>query len=200
MGEYSKFAIMHKLPEDRINFFRQIYEVQQKNGNIDEFLKKKGYDLWSFGLTEFFIVKNQVFYTFTPMDIRKQMNEQRVCKYNISSEWLLCFDYKEMKVVGEEVGVFKAMTTVNNALQRLKGIQYKVDNEESRKFNDKVKDIIYFLEFNANPQTDLLMLSSDSIYYSTDGEFNNQYVRQDINKKISSVKKLVYAKNWQKAK
>lgn len=92
-----------------------------------------------------------------------------------------------------EVGCFEALTTIEKAITRLKDL--KISKSSKRK--EKVEEMITWLSEQAKPD-DLIALSSEFIYSSPDGEFNNEYVKQDINRKVKEIKNEFDVPYWKK--
>ena len=183
MGEYARFVVRRKL-DNLEPVYREIYKVKDDVERKRAIIKESGQDLLQFGEPHYFERNHAVYVDKRSMHPLVSRFEEQVCKYNISTEWLLCFSYAEMNVIGLDMGVFEAETTKELALERLNNIVFP---EGETKLKDKVRDLWFWIHENAD-DGDLIHLSSDWIYYSPDGEFNNEYVKKDINSRIKELK------------
>lgn len=197
MGEYANLTIWRNLQqEDENSLFHQLHEAKKAN-RVSAFMEEQFPDLdkrMMFGPVFFREMNGNVYYAHIPMDFRKQMKNQRSCKYNIERDWLLPFSYEEMKVKGER---FQALTTVKEAVERLQAIQM-IEDHRLRQAHSELLD---WLMVYAN-ETDCLEIDSCAIYV----DFNNDtpmaesenYIKNAINEKVKYVKEHATVPHWKK--
>lgn len=188
MGEYATLKIWRKLKEDNTTYV-DLYNLQNDEEQVCNYLKEKGLDQ---GMLQFKTTYGAVYYTHIPLNMLEELKHQRVCKYDIEMEWLLCFTFSEMVVSGDRDGYFEAETTVENALNRLSSL-----HPENVKWSSRLDELYIWLSKYAMPE-DIIRISSDFIYYSPDGEFNAEYVKNEINEKIKNVRKVLKVPYWTK--
>ncbi|PLS19161.1 hypothetical protein CVD28_01775 [Bacillus sp. M6-12] len=195
MGEYASFAIWRKLDKEENELYHQLYQIKQEGGSIENYLNSIGEDVMNFPIIDFKEINHQVYYNLYPMNILELEKNMQQCKYNLLPEWLLCFTFDEMRVLGKEMGVFQAETTIQQAVERIDSL----DLEDNAKWQWKRYELYCWLRVNAKPD-DRIHLSSDLIYYSQEGRYDVDYVKKDINEKIKSIKEEVSVPYWNKDK
>jgi len=190
MTDYGRLIIQRRLDKNfREPIFQELYEVHLKGQSVKEYVKEKG--LASFGNVRFIQKQGAVFYEHTEQDEVAMRREERACYMNLEPEWLICFSYSEMRVIGFDMGVFEAETSVESALERLYWSEIKGNSELDKKRNE----LYQWLKQNARP-FDRIRLCSDWIYYSEEGTYDYEFVKKDINRRIAELKKTVRCPHW----
>lgn len=195
MGEYSSLRVWKSLESERGSIFDRLYDLK-KSGFEGDIYKELKVDFWEFGRVEFEIFNGVPHFAHTPNDLRKLDKVVLECKYNVPAAWLLCFDFTELNVKEDiDCAVFTALTTVEKIKARFKSFSLK-KNVKNPSMREDLASLEKFLSLQ-QPQ-DVIMASSDMIYYNPDGEFGVDYVRKDINSKIQEARKLLDVPYWKK--
>lgn len=188
MGEYAEFIKVKKLKGDDKKY--QELRPIAESGKLHDYLDEKGIQLFDFGSLRYYTFYGQPYYSHIPLDMFRETFFKQVCKYNIDDAWLLCYTYDEMRVSGGDVGLVEAATTVEKAVTRLKSLKIKDINWLTRR-----RELLNWIEANTE-KDDVLFMTSAHIYYSTDGEFNENYVKNDINQRVKEVKAIFEVPYW----
>ena len=176
--------------------YRDLFNHYKKNGeNYEAVLRKHEEEPTSFGKIRFVENKNGVYFEHLSEDPTKRDIQQLQTTMDIPPEWLMCFSYQEMNVIGLDMGVFQAETTVEIAMERLRWADIRTNPELER----KSRDLYIWLKNNARLE-DRIRICSDWIYYHPEGKYDYLFVRTDINRKISMIRNQFHCPHWTKMK
>ena len=98
-----------------------------------------------------------------------------------------------MSVIGLDLGVFQAETSVKDAIGRLRDVSLPFSSELYKK-----RDRLWKWLIDNASEEDYLCLCSQWIYYHPEGKYDYAFVQKDINRKISLLKKEVSCLHWTK--
>lgn len=196
MADFATLTIQHRLDNrgKHNRIFKEIQRFQQEPDRIHGLLQKEEIDPHTFGSFRFIQMQGGMFYEHTPLDEEWLKAEKQFCLKNYDPSWLLCFSYQEMQVIGIDMGVFQAETTVEYAMDRLRWI----DIQNNRELDKKRWELYQWLQKNALPD-DRIRLCSEWIYFHNEEQYDDfKQVQQDINKRIRGLKTFATCPHWTK--
>lgn len=199
MGEYASLTVWKNIEKESGSIFSRFCKLQEQGIPDNDIYSQLRIDYWGFGHIHTAKFNEKTHYSYSPMDFVKRELYMQECKYNLPLEWLLCFRFPEFKVEGDnQFGKFTAQTTVGKALQGLREIDFQTQSDKVHHLKENIENLIRFLEFHN--EDDILIASSDMIYYSPDGEFGIDYVKNEINEKVKTTREMVAAPHWRKVR
>ena len=172
--------------------YKELFKAHKSGVPFDDVIQKMVEKPELFGKVQFIEKLGGVYAEHIPLGA-ELAKHQLECEMDIPAEWLFCFSFQEMNVIGLDMGVFEAVTTVDMALRRLEWI----DIPSSHELSIKRRDLYVWLKENARLE-DRIHLSSQWIYYHPDSKYDYHFVRQDINRRISLLKSQTTCSHWTK--
>lgn len=202
MGEYANLQVWKNLDNAKGSVFEEYYNLMQQGVEHSDIYEKLNLDIWKFGSLRFTTFEDQLYYLHESMDLLTREDTVLQWKYDIPAAWLLAFSFPEFKASSAEgseedpaFGLFNARTTGKNAMQRMASIPYEaVAKTEKQNLIREVERLGMLLAFTDDE--DMLTISSGMIYYSTDGKFDEDYVKKEINEKVKSVLEVLHVPHW----
>lgn len=188
--ERATLTIQRALRKGVQMIYSDLFRAEREDISMERIIRNHGEDPERFGKIRFTMDNGGIFYEHLPNDERIHQN-QLSFPMDIPPEWLFCFNYQEMKVIGITMGVFQANTTVELALRRLESIDIDVNSELFM----RRKELYVWLKNNARLD-DRIQLCSDWIYYHPEGKYDYDFVRKDINRRIALLKTQVHCEYW----
>lgn len=190
MGEYATMKVWVKKEDVKDANVLKVLDLSNSGVPIPEIYDQLGLN-FEFGSVTEFLYEGSTYINHFPFDLRKQEQVMKSCKFDIQKEWLACFAPGEFHVYDKgDFTLFTANTTVKDALTRLGNVKA---NQTSKEFQE-VKALISFLK--NHDEKGMLVLSSEMIYHSCFGEFPPNFVRNEVNKKVSELTKTLQVPHW----
>lgn len=195
MTEYATLTIQKKLSRKRDPIYQAIYDGKKNGDNMDNVFRKEKRDLNGFGSIRFIEHFTGVYYEHVPESKADQERTQLLFENDIANDWLLCFSYDEMEVIGLDMGVFQAEASVEEVLERLEWSDISMNS----KYYEKRNALLRWLKANALRE-DRIMICSQWVFYHEEGKYDYDWVRNNINKRISEMRQEVTCPHWKKGK
>ncbi|MFF2532244.1 hypothetical protein ACFVS2_25375 [Brevibacillus sp. NPDC058079] len=195
MSEFTTLSIHKKLEKGKKDeLYWSLHAAQKKDLSLDAILQKAEINPKDFGKVRFIENRHGIFVEHIS-NVEEVMDTQQMrCQMEIPSEWLLCFSYQEMSVIGLDMGVFQAEAQVGEVIERLCWLDI---NHSSYDLFLKRDALLKWIRKNANPE-DRIHLCTNWIFYHPDGKYDFDFVRQHINNKILELRKMVHCNHWSK--
>jgi hypothetical protein len=191
--EQATLTIQRKMQNgSRYSIYRELFKSHKDGGSFEEVVRKMDEEPDTFGKVRFVEGQGGVHYEHLPLGERLS-HHQLQTQMDIPAEWLFCFSFQEMNVIGLDMGVFEAYTTVEKALSRLEWM----DIPSGHELYTKRRDLYVWLKDNARLE-DRIRLCSEWIYYHPEGKYDYFFVRQDINRRIALLKSQLTCEHWTK--
>jgi len=191
--EQATLTIQHKMQTGtKYSIYKDLFKCFKEGETFEKVVQEQADHPDDFGSVRFLEDFGSVYYEHIPND-RSIYQHQLSFSMDIPPEWFYCFSFAEMRVVGLDMGVFEAQTTVDLAMQRLQWLDVNYDSPLYHKKNE----LYVWLKKHARLE-DRIRLCSDWIYYHPNGKYDYDFVRLDINKRIAMLKKHVDCSHWKK--
>lgn len=172
--------------------YKELFKAHKKGSSFEDIIEKMVEQPDHFGTIRFVESKGGVYYEHLPKGENIHTHQLQF-EMDIPPEWLFCFSFQEMNVIGLDMGVFQAETTVDLALRRLEWIDITTTNE----LYQKRRELYVWLKENARLE-DRIRLCSEWIYYHPESKYDYFFVRKDINRRISLLKPQLKCSHWTK--
>lgn len=172
--------------------YKELFKLHKNGSPMEEVIQKMDEKPDLFGKIRFVEGQGGVYFEHLSLDERLSTNQLQ-CSMDIPAEWLFCFSFQEMRVIGLDMGVFEAQTTVEKALSRLEWVDIPTNHE----LYAKRRELYIWLKENARLE-DRIRVCSDWIYYHPEGKYDYYFVRQDINRRIALLKSQLTCDHWSK--
>ncbi|WCF11640.1 hypothetical protein NDS46_30300 (plasmid) [Paenibacillus thiaminolyticus] len=198
MGEFATLTVLRKVSRRIDPIYNSIYEGKKRGESVEQILKKeKRHDLnvEKFRDIHFFEQLTGIYYAFASYGQKHDLSLELRMERDIPSEWLLCFSYHEMEVLGLDMGVFQAESSVHEVMERLEWSEIQPQNE----LFVKRHLLIRWLKENAHID-DRLKVCSNWIFHHEEAKYDYYYVQNFINSKIAKMQKEILCPHWTKNK
>lgn len=191
--DYGTLRILKKLrPEASYQVYWDLYRRKDNKEEFDSYIHRLPNGN-TFGELFFYEREDGIFIEHRMNDMFGILASEKSLENDIRPEWLLCFDYSEMKVIGITMGVFVAETTVEKALKRL---EEAIIPQSEQSLDKARRELWDWLKEFAHPD-DRIRCSSNWIFYSENEEYDYYYVRNFINSRIRELKrKNIVCSHW----
>lgn len=191
--DYGTLRILKKLrPEADFQVYWDLYRIEYNKEATEEYIRRLPNGN-TFGELFFHKRSDGIFVEHRKTDMFGIQESERMYESGLLPEWLMCFDYSEMEVVGITMGVFRAETTVEKALKRLEATEIP---ESEKVLIEARKNLWMWLKEYARPD-DHIQCCSNWFFYSENEEFDFSYVRKFINSQIRELKlKHILCPHW----
>jgi hypothetical protein len=194
MCEFALLTIQKKIDKEKYPLYWNLYLAKKAGESYDRILQREGIDPAQFGKIRF-VEDLRGIYVEHVSNIEAEASAQQLKReMEIASEWLMCFSFSEMNVIGLDMGVFEAGATVADALERLRWAEIADSNFD---LFVKREALIRWLKINAKSD-DRIYLCSDWIFYHPDGKYDYYFVQNYINERIVGLRETVQCNQWSK--
>ncbi|ADO59666.1 hypothetical protein [Paenibacillus polymyxa] len=194
MSEFALLTIQKKLDHEKHPLYWNLYMAKKSKQSIDKVLQNEGIDSNLFGKIRFIENHQGIFVEHVSHDPEKAREQQLKCEMDVPSEWLMCFSYQDMKVIGLDMGVFEAEANMSDVFERLHWSEIENSN-----FDLFVKrDLLIKWLRKHSTRNDRIHLSSDWLFYHPEGKYDYEFVQRFINRRISELRKTVTCNHWSK--
>jgi hypothetical protein len=195
MAEFATLTIQRKISRRNDSIFGDLYEAKKKDQSIDIVLRREKREDDNYAKTRFVKHDSDVYYEHLPLDEAEWEKTQLRMEGDFPLEWLICFSYQEMEVIGLDMGVFQAEASVEEVIERLTFIQLEITHEFFRQRDN----LIRWLRTNAHLE-DRLFLCTNWIFYHEEGKYDYEFVRNVIRNRISGMRKMITCNHWSNGK
>lgn len=196
MSEYAAtLTIQKKLSRRRDPIFQALYDGKKNGETMDQAFRKEKREMDGFGKIRFIEHHTGVFYEHIPESEEEKSKVQISNEESILLEWLLCFSYDEMEVLGLDMGVFQAEASVEEVLERLEWADIPMQSE----YFEKRNALMRWIRSNALLD-DRIMLCSQWVFYHEESQYDYAFVRKYINNRIADMRQEVKCPHWKKGK
>lgn len=192
MYDYATFTIQRKLSKASGALYWELFAAHKDGVSLEVVLRRNNIEPELFGKIRFFETNSVVYYEYLPTDQEELSKIRLSSDEEILSAWLLCFAFQDMEVVGLDMGVFEAGTTADYALDWLGFAEIR--DYDLKQQRDQLKR---WIKENANPD-DRVCMCSNWLFYHEEGKYDYDFVRNFINKRISSLKEKAHCMQWRK--
>jgi len=172
--------------------YKELFKAHKQGTSLDGIIQRMDEQPELFGSIRFVESQGGVYFEHLPIG-EQIVSQQLQFEMDIPPEWLFCFSFQEMNVIGLDMGVFQAETTVDLALRRLEWL----DIAPTHELYQKRRELYIWLKNNARLE-DRIRLCSEWIYYHPESKYDYFFVRQDINRRISLLKPQLKCSHWTK--
>lgn len=191
--EKATLTIQQKLQAGtKYAIYKELFKSHKSGKPLEEVIQKMDEAPDLFGNIRFIEGDGGIYFEHLPVG-EQLLGNQLQCEMDIPAEWLFCFSFQEMRVIGLDMGVFEAETTVETALNRLEWIDISPNHE----LYMKRRELYIWLKENARLE-DRIRICSEWIYYHPDSKYDYYFVRQDINRRIALLKTQLTCDHWTK--
>ncbi|WPS85573.1 hypothetical protein SMD22_00500 (plasmid) [Brevibacillus halotolerans] len=196
MSEFATLTIQKKLEKGKKDeFYWNLYAAKIKGESFGNSIEKAQMDTSVFDTIRFVENKYGLFVEQVSNLQEESKTKQLRCEMDIPAEWLMCFSYPEMSVIGLDMGVFQAEAAVVEVIERLYWIEIENDSYDLFLKRDA---ILNWLRKNTKAE-DRIHLCSNWIFYHQEGKYDYHFVRQFINNKIMALRQVVHCNHWSKS-
>lgn len=197
MGDYASMKTWTNVEQSKDDTFRNYHRLLSEGRSYGEIQEMLGLNP-EFGYIQFVTHQGETYATHIPGNLMLQEMSMKECKYDIPKEWLTCFGIGEFHIHEDgDFTVFTAHTTVEKAMLRLEDILQSNDSKRHRDALNLMSDIKRLNEFLVTKDPmEMLVVSSDMIYYNADGTFGTDKVRTEINRKVAEVTRQLTVPQW----